>query len=67
MCTVISVKVIAGVEEDARLQFARQLYDVCLERHGEDHDETQLILKHISKLESRVSPRCGEADHHYLV
>jgi hypothetical protein len=67
MRTVMSAKQVAIVEEDVRLQFARQLYDKCLERHGEDHEETRLVLKHISRLESRVSPRRGEANHHYMV
>ena len=67
MRTVMSFKKAGTFEEDAKLQFARQLYDMCLERHGEDHEETRLVLKHISRLESRVPSRCGEANHLYLV
>jgi hypothetical protein len=36
-----------------RLQFARQLYDRCLERHGRDHEQTRLVLDYISVLENR--------------
>ena len=36
-----------------QLQFARQLYDRCLERHGRDHEQTRLVLDYISVLESR--------------
>jgi hypothetical protein len=61
----MSVKQVATVAEDARLQFARQLFDMCLDRHGEDHEETRLVLKHISELERRVWPRRGEANHDY--
>jgi hypothetical protein len=34
-----------------QLQFARQLYDRCLERHGEDHEQTRLVSDYISTLE----------------
>jgi hypothetical protein len=67
MRTVMSVKPVAAVEEDVRLQFARQLYDMCLERHGEDHEETRLVLKHIANLENRVPSRPSEVNHYYLV
>jgi hypothetical protein len=36
-----------------KLQFARQLYDRCLERHGEDHEQTRLVLSFIAALEDR--------------
>jgi hypothetical protein len=43
-----------GIEdkEDVRLQFARQLYERCLEQRGEDHEETRLVSRYISDLES---------------
>jgi hypothetical protein len=34
-----------------KLQFARQLYDRSLERHGQDHEHTRLLLDYISALE----------------
>ena len=34
--------------EDLKLQFARQLYEGCLERHGEDHEQTRLILQYVA-------------------
>jgi hypothetical protein len=42
---------IAGLE-DVKLQFARQLYDDCLERHGEDHQETRLLSEYISNFDN---------------
>lgn len=42
-----------------RLQFARQLYDRCLERHGENHEQTRLVLDYISALENRDSLSLG--------
>jgi hypothetical protein len=41
-----------GDEENLRLQFARQLYERCLEERGEDHEETLLVSRYISDLES---------------
>jgi hypothetical protein len=38
-----------------KLEFARQLYDRSLERHGQDHEHTRLLLDYISALESRTS------------
>jgi hypothetical protein len=38
-----------------QLQFARQLHDRCLERHGENHEQTRLVLDHIAALERRDS------------
>jgi hypothetical protein len=38
-----------------QLQFARQLHDWCLERHGENHEQTRLVLDHIAALERRDS------------
>ena len=34
-----------------QLQLARQLYDKCLERHGENHEQTRLVSSYISALE----------------
>jgi hypothetical protein len=34
-----------------RLQFALQLYDKFLERHGEDHEQTRIVSDYISALE----------------
>ena len=63
MHSVTPVKQITTAEGDLRLQFARQLYDMCLERHGEDHEETRLVLKYISGLERRALSRRAEANH----
>ena len=38
-----------------KLEFARQLYDRSLERHGQDHEHTRLLLDYISALEHRHS------------
>jgi hypothetical protein len=37
--------------EDVRLQFARQLYDDCLERRGADHRDTRLLYDYLSSFE----------------
>lgn len=44
--------------EDVKLQFARQLYDECLERHGEDHQETRLLWEYIFNFEMAVERHC---------
>jgi|HubBroStandDraft_5_1064220.scaffolds.fasta_scaffold662849_2 hypothetical protein len=41
------------------LQFARQLYERFLERYGEDHEQTRLVLGHISALENRTGSGRG--------
>lgn len=41
---------IAAVE-DVSLQFARQLYEDCLQRHGADHQQTQLLSDYLSSFE----------------
>jgi hypothetical protein len=41
---------IASVE-DVSLQFARQLYEDCLQRHGADHQQTQLLSDYLSSFE----------------
>lgn len=38
-----------------KLQFARQLYDKCLEQHGKNHEQTRIVLHYISTLENRES------------
>jgi len=63
-CATLSMKRSPGVEtpygmpeeiaglEDVKLQFARQLYDDCLERHGEDHQETLLLFDYLSSFDN---------------
>lgn len=41
--------------EGLNLQFIRQLYETCLERYGEDHEQTRLLSKYISYLENQES------------
>jgi hypothetical protein len=38
-----------------KLQFARQLYERTLERHGKNHEQTRIVLHYISTLENRDS------------
>jgi hypothetical protein len=38
-------------EREMILQFARQLYDACRGRHGEDHEQTHLALAYMHRLE----------------
>jgi hypothetical protein len=40
-----------AAEEDVELQFARQLYQSCLERHGEDHEQTRLMRQYVASFE----------------
>jgi hypothetical protein len=51
MSTMMPDNQIAGL----KLQFARQLYERSLERHGRDHEHTCLLLDYISALEKRDS------------
>jgi hypothetical protein len=51
MLTVMSDNQIA-IEEGEMIQFARQLYDMCLERHGRDHEQTRIAREYLSCLES---------------
>jgi hypothetical protein len=46
--------------EGPELQFARQLYEESLARHGEDHNETRLLSEYISILTGRVMYRPTE-------
>ena len=57
MSTTMPDNQIAALE----LQFARQLYDRCLERHGENNEQTRIVLRYISALENPKSrARDGE-------
>ena len=38
--------------KDLKLQFARQLYEACRERHGEDHEQTRLFLRYLQSFEN---------------
>jgi hypothetical protein len=42
-----------ATSEEPRLQFARQLYDRCLERFGLEHEGTRLVAQYMSDLEYR--------------
>jgi hypothetical protein len=42
-------------EEDVTLQFVRQLYDSCVERHGEAHEQTRLLLRYLAGFESPLT------------
>jgi hypothetical protein len=56
------------IDEYARLQFARQLYEKCLDRHGEQHEETRLVQQLVARLEARnqvgAIVQCSIPDHH---
>jgi hypothetical protein len=39
-------------DKDLKLQFARQLYEACRERHGEDHEQTRLFLRYMQSFEN---------------
>ena len=43
--------------EDWSLKFARQFYDSCLERLGEDHAQTRGLLEYMASLECRFATR----------
>ena len=45
--------------DDLNLEFARQLYERCVERYGEDHEQTRLSARYISDLEARDCPVPG--------
>lgn len=49
--------------ESAKLQFARQLYDRCLERHGPDHEQTRLMRNYIAALESQDLAKVFKFEH----
>jgi len=37
--------------ENAKLRFARQLFETTVERHGADHEQARLLREYISELE----------------
>jgi hypothetical protein len=41
--------------DDPELQFARQLYNACLGRYGQDHEETRTVARYVADLENRNS------------
>ena len=41
--------------EDVKLQFARQLYQHCLERRGAEHEQTRKLRDYVADLEKHVS------------
>ncbi|HUA85257.1 MAG TPA: hypothetical protein VMB85_15445 [Bryobacteraceae bacterium] len=43
------------IVENVKLQFARQLYETSLERHGPDHEQTRSLREYIAELEKRES------------
>ena len=42
----------ATIHESEMIQFARQLYDLCREHHGEDHEQTRIALEYLSDLQA---------------
>ena len=44
------------IVEDVKLQFARQLYQDCLERHGAEHEQTRKLRSYVTDLESMLRP-----------
>ena len=48
-----SMTVQIAADEDMELQFARQLYDRCVELHGRDHLQTRLLLQYVATFEKR--------------
>jgi hypothetical protein len=40
---------ILASEREERLQLFRQLYDRCREQHGEEYEQTRLLLELISR------------------
>ena len=51
---ILAGKGLLGAPDDQiaglKLQFAHQLYDKCLERYGESHEQTLLVLDYMSAL-----------------
>jgi hypothetical protein len=47
---------ILAAEKEERLQLFRQLYDRCREQHGEDYEQTRMLLELISQVEEQPSP-----------
>lgn len=46
-------------QEDLKLEFVRQIYKQCREQHGDDGEQTRLILRYISILERQPQPYQG--------
>ncbi len=44
------------IVEDVKLQFARQLYQDCLERHGAEHEQTRKLRSYVADLERTSRP-----------
>jgi len=53
----------SAAANDLNLEFARQVYDRCVERYGEDHVQTRLSARYVSQLENRD---CLVPDPHSL-
>jgi hypothetical protein len=47
-------------DTDLKLQFARQLYEACRERHGEDHEQTRLFLRYLHSFENGTPSEAHE-------
>jgi hypothetical protein len=47
----MSTHQIAMLEQDQILEFARQLYERCVEQYGENHQQTRMMVEYISGLE----------------
>jgi hypothetical protein len=43
-----------AASEETTVKFLRQLYNSCLERLGEEHAQTRLLLENISAREGRL-------------
>jgi hypothetical protein len=43
-------------QKEERLQLFRQLYDRCREEHGEEFEQTRMLLELISQVEEPPSP-----------
>ena len=46
--------------EDAKLQFARQIYERCQEQFGKDHEQTQLMRDYLASLEKSGTRRTSK-------
>jgi hypothetical protein len=52
-----NMETLGAVIDDVNLQFARQLYEGCLERYGEDHQQTRLMLQYVASFEKAATGR----------
>jgi hypothetical protein len=50
---------ILAAEKEKRLQLFRQLYDRCREQHGDDYEQTRMLLELISQVEEQPPPTIG--------